>query len=230
MIPFDLMPCAKRWAKGLMELAAHQGLVWVWGPFGSGVTTLSRWLAEQRGTEAVEYDSIPDLDAWLKANPLGVVASERPISCDKHYNFIELRLWPIDDDPASVQSCLEYLAREEGVESPLPSALGQLPCGGNLTELRNRIIRWRLLGQAPEPEAKGNLELLEAEDIASNLHILERVLLHRALRRSYGNRVEAAKRLGISRRQLYLLINRHGDPVRGTTPVGGLPKRLGKQK
>ncbi|HWQ09497.1 MAG TPA: helix-turn-helix domain-containing protein, partial [Holophaga sp.] len=71
---------------------------------------------------------------------------------------------------------------------------------------------------------------LEAEDMASNLHMLERLLLHRALRRSYGNRMEAARRLGVSRRQLYLLIARHGDPVRGEVPTSQGPKRLGKQR
>jgi DNA-binding NtrC family response regulator len=70
---------------------------------------------------------------------------------------------------------------------------------------------------------------LETEDLAANLHVLERVLLHRALRRSYGNRVEAAGRLGVSRRQLYLLIARHGDPVRGELPSHPGPKRLNKR-
>jgi hypothetical protein len=41
--------------------------------------------------------------------------------------------------------------------------------------------------------------------------------------------MEAAHRLGVSRRQLYLLIARHGDPVRGEPPSSVGPKRLCKK-
>jgi DNA-binding NtrC family response regulator len=125
--------------------------------------------------------------------------------------------------------CLEHMAAEEGLPPPFPPSLSRLPCSGNFRELRNRIARWRLFGQPSEPdETGGATELLEAEDIASNLHLLERILLHRALRRSYGNRTQTAKRLGVSRRQLYLLIARHGDPVRGEPAVSDGPNRLTK--
>ncbi len=112
---------------------------------------------------------------------------------------------------------------------PLPPALGILPCPGNLRGLRNRLVRWKLLGQLPEDPAP-RLPLADSEDLAANLHVLERLLLHRALRRSYGNRAEAARRLGVSRRQLYLLIARHGDPVRGEVPTHEGPKRLEKRR
>ena len=242
MIPFELMPGAARWAAGLPGLVSHTGPLWVWGPFGSGTTTLSRWLAAQRGVEAIEYDppdaagspgplKSPDpLGAWLAANPLGVVASDRPPGrCPGTGGaFLELRLWTLDDDPGSILPCLESLAPEEGVEPPLPAALAALPCVGNLRELRNRLIRWHTLGQLPEPP-RGGPALLEAEDVATNLHILERTLLHRALRRSFGRRGEAAHRLGVSHRQLYILIARHGDPVRGQPPDADPPKRLKKK-
>ncbi|MDR1840766.1 MAG: hypothetical protein LBQ86_02460 [Holophagales bacterium] len=234
MIPFNCMPGAKQWARGLPGLAVHNGPLWVCGPFGSGVSTLAQWLAAQRGTTVMEYDSAVELSEWLKANPIGVVASEQPadaISGNNRYDFLELRLWPVDDDPYALQTCLEHLAKEEGVSPPFPPALTRLPCDGNLRELRNRLIRWHLLGQAPESEQINSArELLEAEDIASNLHILERVLLHRALRRSYGNRLEAAKRLNVSRRQLYLLIERHGDPMRGEPPKRSSLKRVAKTR
>jgi DNA-binding NtrC family response regulator len=94
--------------------------------------------------------------------------------------------------------------------------------------LRNRLLRWKLMGQLPMAAPVGPPRF-EAEDLASNLHELERFLLHQALRRSYGNRVEAAQRLGVSRRQLYLLIRRHGDPVRGEAASGDLPQRVKKR-
>ena len=220
MIPFDHTPGAKQWAKGLPGLIAHGGPLWICGPYGSGVSTTALWLADQRGTEVIEYDLSVEVYSWLKTNPRGVVASESALGAagiDKRYDFIELRLWPLDDDPSAIQACLNHMAEEEGVQPPFPPALTRLPCRGNLRELRNRLISWRLLGQLPEPEATGTgPELFEAEDIASNLHILERALLHRALRRSYGNRVEAAKRLGISRRQLYLLMGATATPSGAT--------------
>jgi len=232
MIPFDHLPGAKQWASNLPELVAHPDPLWISGPHGSGVSTLAQWLAEQRGTDVIEEDSKTDLVRWLKKNPLGVVASSQAkdsVKANYQLGFVELRLWAIDDDPSAIQKCMEYIAREEGVEPPFPPALASLPCYGNLRELRNRIVRWRLLGQLPEPFfSDADPQLLEIEDIASNLHLLERTLLHRALRRSYGNRVQAAKRLGICRRQLYLLIRRHGDPVRGELPASTGPKRLAK--
>nr|WP_279341214.1 helix-turn-helix domain-containing protein [Geothrix sp. SG198] len=91
------------------------------------------------------------------------------------------------------------------------------------------MLRWKLLGQLPEPEPAGPPRF-EAEDLATNLHDLERFLLHRALRRAYGNRVETALRLGVSRRQLYLLIRRHGDPVRGEAASGDLPQRMKRRR
>ena len=214
-------------------MVAFNGPLWVWGPFGSGVSTLSEWLAGERGSQAIERSSVPDMAQWLESNPRGIVASEKPCpeTATSAHGFLELRLWSIDEDPSALPSCLDYLAKEEGIGATYPPALASLPCNGNLRELRNRIIRWRLIGQVSEESLeKGRAELLEAEDIASNLHILERTLLHRALRRSYGNRAEAAKRLGVSRRQLYLLIQRHGDPVRGETAVAPVPKRLAKKR
>lgn len=226
------MPGARQWAAGLPKLAAFSGPLWVYGPFGSGVSTLAKWLAEQRGSEAIEHDPAVDLSKWLNDNPLGVVASEQAVEASeigRRHSFLELRLWALDEDPSAMQKCLEHLAAEEGVPPPYPPALTLLPCDGNLKELRNRLVRWHLLGQLPELySADDGHKLLESEDVASNLHILERALLHRALRRSYGNRVEAAKRLGVSRRQLYLLIARHGDPVRGELPGSINLKRLGK--
>jgi DNA-binding NtrC family response regulator len=134
----------------------------------------------------------------------------------------------VEDEPGGLPALLAALAAEEGLEGPLPPALGSLPCPGNLRELRNRVLRWKLLGQLPEPGPAGPPRF-EAENLATNLHELERFLLHRVLRRAYGNRVEAAARLGVSRRQLYLLIRRHGDPVRGEPAAGDLPKRLLKR-
>ncbi|HTL99192.1 MAG TPA: helix-turn-helix domain-containing protein, partial [Holophagaceae bacterium] len=143
--------------------------------------------------------------------------------------WLGLRLAALDEHPEALPALLKALAAEEGLPGEPAASLGRLPCPGNLRELRNRVLRFKLLGQLPEPQEAG-APAFEAEDLATNLHAMEAFLLHRALRRSYGNRVEAAKRLGVSRRQLYILIHRHGDPVKGEAPSGELPKRLAKRK
>lgn len=173
--------------------------------------------------DAVEVDRA---GTWLAAHPRGCVAARVP--APEALPCLTLRLPGLDEHPEAVMGLLAAFAVAEGLEGPLPSALGALPCPGNLRELRNRLLRWKLMGQLPTAAPAGPPSF-EAEDLASNLHELERFLLHQALRRSYGNRVEAARRLGVSRRQLYLLIRRHGDPVRGEAAAGDLPQRVKKR-
>jgi hypothetical protein len=230
------LPGSAQWSGSLAALLLHPGTVWVYGESGTGVSAVAAWMAAQRGSglldDAERLDSAA-LEAWITAHPGGILASHLgpadPAMAGPASRCLSFRLLALRDDPASVPGCLAALAAEEGIAGALPSALGALPCPGNLRGLRNRLVRWRLLGQLPEDLATAALPL-ETEDLAANLHVLERILLHRALRRSYGNRVEAAKRLGVSRRQLYLLIARHGDPVRGELPSNAGPKRLNKQR
>jgi hypothetical protein len=236
MIPLDLLPGAARWSGSLAALLAHPGPLWVHGGMGTGVSTVAAWLARQRGAgllDDAERQEPAALEAWIRDNPGGVLGShlgpEAPAVAPAGARCLALELLPLEDDPASVAACLDHLALAEGHAGPLPPALSSLPCPGSLTGLRNRLVRWRLLGQLPEAAAGQESLPLPSENLAANLHVLERILLHRALRRSYGNRVEAAGRLGISRRQLYLLIARHGDPVRGEPARNAGPKRLVKR-
>ncbi|HJW33659.1 MAG TPA: hypothetical protein VJ505_09880 [Holophagaceae bacterium] len=221
---WDLWPGASAWAPRLEALAARPEALWITGLPGTGVSTLAAQLARARGSEVLEEAQALDPEAlaeWVKVHPRGVCAGRNPAPAGGA--FLEFRLPPLDEHPEAVPGLLEALAQETG--APLPAALGALPCPGNVRELRTRVVRWRLLGQLPE-RAVSETPTFEAEDLATNLHALEAFLLHRALRRSYGNRVEAAKRLAVSRRHLYLLIERHGDPVRGETGNGTPPKRL----
>jgi transcriptional regulator with AAA-type ATPase domain len=202
----------------------------VYGETGTGVSAVAAWLAGQRGTgllDDAERLEPAVLEAWIDAHPGAVLGSHLAPAGPVLAHCLPFRLRGLQDDPGSVPHCLAAMAAEEGIEGALPPALGALPCPGNLRGLRNRLVRWKLLGQLPEDLDPDALPL-ETEGLAANLHVLERLLLHRALRRSYGNRVEAAGRLGVSRRQLYLLIARHGDPVRGELPSSPGPKRLNK--
>jgi hypothetical protein len=224
LLDWALWPGSATWAGRLAALAERPEPLWIQGPPGMGVSTLALQLAQRREAPLLEEAqslSPEALAAWRVEHPRGVCAARTP--CPDPGTFLELRLAGLEEHPEAIPPLLTALGRELGCE--LPPALGQLPCPGNLRELRNRAVRWQLLGQVPE-RVTSETPTFEAEDLASNLHLLEAYLLHRALRRSYGNRVEAARRLAVSRRHLYLLIARHGDPVRGETGTGAPPKRL----
>jgi len=234
LIPLEQLPGAEKWVPNLEALLARPEPIWVQGARGCGISTLGAELARRRGVAFLDDADLlgpMGLDLWLEANVRGVLAAHGEVPSEIEFRCLVLKLPTLTEAPASVSGCLAALAQAEGCAGALPGALGLLPCPGNLRGLHNRLLRWKLLGQLPEKESlapgEGSLPL-EAEDLATNLHVLERLLLHRALRRSYGNRVEAAHRLGVSRRQLYLLIARHGDPVRGEPPTSEGPKRLGK--
>lgn len=227
MLPLALLPGYATWGAHLEAVLARPEALWVHGPLGSGVSRVAAELAQRRGVSWFEADSAAAGEAWLAAQPRGVVAARTPApAC---LPCLACRLPALDEHPEAVPGLLAALAAEEGIAEALPPALAALPCPGNLRELRNRLLRWKLLGQLPVAESPGPLAF-EAEDLATNLHELERFLLHRALRRAYGNRVEAAERLGVSRRHLYLLIRRHGDPVRGEVSTGELPLRVRKRR
>jgi len=226
MLPLALLPGFAQWGAHLEELIARPEALWIHGPVGSGVSTLAAELAARRGVAMLEATSAAAAAEWLAGEPRGVVAAR---SAPDHLPCLELRLPGLDEHPEAIPALLAALAAEESLEGDLPASLGALPCPGSLRELRNRLLRWKLLGQSPASEPAGPPRF-EAEDLATNLHALERYLLHQALRRAYGNRVEAARRLGVSRRQLYLLIRRHGDPVRGEEGSGDLPRRILKRR
>ena len=227
MLALPLLPGYARWGARLEELLARPEALWLCGPPGAGASVLAAELAARRGVPWTDAPDEAAAAAWLRDHPRGVVTARSapalPLDC------IVMRLPSLEEEPGCLPGLVAALAAEEGITTPLPAALAALPCPGNLRDLRNRLLRWKLLGQLPTQEPSGTPRF-EAEDLASNLHELERVLLHQALRRSYGNRVEAAQRLGVSRRQLYLLIRRHGDPVRGEPASGDLPLRIRKRR
>lgn len=215
MIPWTLLPGLAR--LDLEALAARPEPVWVHGPPGSGRSSLAAEVARRRGVAVSEDGAF---------SPRAVTAADGPPPDGR---WLGVKLAALEEMPEAISPLLQAFAREEALEGAPPAALGRLPCPGNLRELRNRVLRYKLLGQLPEAPETG-APVFEAEDLATNLHAMEAFLLHRALRRSYGNRVEAARRLGVSRRQLYILISRHGDPVKGEAPSGELPKRMAKRK
>ena len=237
MISLEVLPGYRDWGPRLDVLRYFDGPLWIHGEPGCGLSSFADFLALARGCgilDDAERRTTEDVTSWLELNPRGILAAHVDLEAsplgEAAAACLAFRIPTFEDDPESALTCLRAMAREER-ELDTPAALATLPCPGNLRGLKNRLLRWKLLRQLPESAGTRMDGLaMEAEDLATNLHELERVLLYRALRRSYGNRVEAAHRLGVSRRQLYLLIARHGDPVRGELPVEEGPKRLTKRK
>jgi DNA-binding NtrC family response regulator len=111
-----------------------------------------------------------------------------------------------DDIPALVQHFLRQLSTQLGVPAPVPdeeelSALCQHAWPGNVRELRNVIERWLILGNFPfvyfatstvsdSPPSELTLEALERQHILKVLAAVD------------GNKSEAARRLGVSRKTL----------------------------
>jgi len=197
------------------------------------VSLVGARLAEQRAVaflDDVDRGSGDLPETWLQRHPRGVVGAHTPPSPALRDQVIPLAVPSVADDPEALPRLFKVLALQEGLPLPLPGALLAPPLPASLRAAHNRILRWKLLGQLPEPELQPQSLPLDEDSLPLNLHVLERLLLHRALRRAYGNRVEAARRLGVSRRQLYLLIERHGDPLRAEAPVSEGPKRLRKER
>lgn len=232
-LPLHVLPGFSHWGRSWQQLVELERPMWIWGPPASGVSLVARTLADARGVALLDdVDQLnPDsLNDWVHSHPKGVVGAHGEPGEGLRDKVFSIVLPSLADQSEVLPALLKAMALAEGVGLPLPPALSNPPCPSNLRSAHNRLLRWKLLGQMPE-EVPASLVLpLEEDSMATNLHALERLLLHRALRRSYGNRVEAARRLGISRRQLYLLIERHGDPLRAEAPISEGPKRLLKAR
>ena len=145
-------------------------------------------------------------------------------------SIVEIRLPPLrerrEDIPyltaAFVRDCAERLGREiTGVTAAAERVLQQAPWPGNIRELRNVIERaciladGRLLTErelqpamaAPPPAGTASTGAIGAAG-SERLSDAQREQIARVMRESGGNKQQAAKRLGISRRALYRWLER----------------------
>ena len=133
------------------------------------------------------------------------------------------------DDIAELAACFLNEAGRVG-ETPSPAVLGLLKgydWPGNIRELRNVIERARILaGSGPVEPTHIVLDTVrgrgpdESGPADLNLENHERRLIGLALQRAAGNKTEAARLLGITRRTLYSRLNLLGLDGEGQADPG----------
>ncbi|MBS3018401.1 Transcriptional regulatory protein ZraR [Comamonas sp. PE63] len=149
---------------------------------------------------------------------------------DLWYRLQVVPLWlpPLRERLGDVVLLAEHFLRLQGGDSPkrLSAAAARLllahPWPGNVRELRNAMERAGLLSHGPVIEVEHIGLQIPAAPVTPGLDIdwngpldqavarVEREMISRSLAATTGNRAEAARRLGLSRQQLYRKLTEHG--------------------
>jgi DNA-binding NtrC family response regulator len=103
-------------------------------------------------------------------------------------------------------------------------ALLQHDWPGNVRELRNVLERATILCEngSISPEDLSLWPVLPAEFDSTDLEVIERRTIERVMREANGNKVQASRRLGISRMQLYSRLRKYGFQAPGAAAVDEL--------
>jgi len=106
--------------------------------------------------------------------------------------------------------------RGRDITSEAMDALLHYEWPGNVRELRNVLERATILceGEAIRPEDLALRSASPAPGDGTDLEVLERRTIERVMRDANGNKVEASRRLGISRMQLYGRLRKYGLETR----------------
>tara|TARA_R110002049_G_scaffold308460_1_gene512552 strand:- start:2006 stop:3001 length:996 start_codon:yes stop_codon:yes gene_type:complete len=143
-------------------------------------------------------------------------------------NVLSLSMPPLRERPEDVAPLVDFFARQFSVVFGLPAVaptraglrrLEQHAWPGNVRELRNLVERAILLGKPPDaclrvekidPEA---LQALGASGYPSDLPLIEvkRRHMQRVLAACSGNKSEAARRMGVSRKTLERRLREYVD-------------------
>jgi two-component system NtrC family response regulator len=121
-----------------------------------------------------------------------------------------------EDIPALVAGFLREFDHTAGrgldVTSEAMDALLYHDWPGNVRELRNVIERATILceGEAIRPEDLALRSASPAQGDSTDLEVLERRTIERVMREANGNKMDASRRLGISRMQLYGRLRKYG--------------------
>jgi transcriptional regulator with PAS, ATPase and Fis domain len=171
------------------------------------------------------------------ANVRVIAATNKPLETaqkDGHFredlyyrlNVVTIELPPLrerrDDIPALVEHFLttRQLGKERCKVHPnAMDALRRYRWPGNIRELANVLERAQILVEDNEITLDDLPETIQAMPVSQpigelnpdslNLSDLERQAIVKALQRSQGNKAQAAKLLGVTRRTLYRLVERH---------------------
>lgn len=145
-------------------------------------------------------------------------------------NVVTIALPPLRDRRQDIPALVQHFMNRGGRPvSITPSTLAML-CDhywpGNVRELENVIERALVLARSgviteneiqlkarPEEADRDWTGFAPLEDgLKTNIAVLERALIERALRQAQGNKTRAAEILGVHRRLLYEKIREHGLP------------------
>ena len=152
-------------------------------------------------------------------------------------NVVPLHLPPLRERIADIVPLAEHFLRAAGgpgLTAAAAAVLVRHAWPGNVRELRNAMQRVSALVRSPRvgaedlgfleppPDAAAGLDWPD-EDLPAAVARLEEFLIRRALRRSGGNRAEAARALNIRRQFLYAKLERYGLAT-SAERTGGVPE------
>ena len=181
---------------------------------------------QEREIRAVGADERTPLDARVVAatnKDLEKAIQEGTFRRDLYFrlNVVCIRIPPLrerkSDIPALVQAFLEkHGAAQEGTTGFSPEAMLRLMTydwPGNVRELENCVQRAVSLGEPPLIQLKDlptNLLYPQEDPNSSALHDVERRAILQALQTAAGDRVRAAKLLGIGKTTIYRTLREYG--------------------
>ncbi len=126
-------------------------------------------------------------------------------------NVVQLHMPPlrerIDDVPALASYFVRQLSQQLGVppqelDSTLLASMASHDWPGNVRELRNAIERWLILGSLPHNASAKLPTQSDASNGDESLEAIEKQHMLKILAETGGNKTEAARRLGVSRKTL----------------------------
>jgi len=126
-------------------------------------------------------------------------------------NVVQLHMPPLrdrtEDIPALVANFVRQLSQQLGVPAPQPDvallqSMQSYSWPGNVRELRNMVERWLILGSIPAMKDSSPSNDAEGGDDDISLEAVEKRHILKVLAESGGNKTEAGRRLGVSRKTL----------------------------
>ncbi|HWP66780.1 MAG TPA: sigma-54 dependent transcriptional regulator [Candidatus Limnocylindria bacterium] len=146
-------------------------------------------------------------------------------------NVVEIHLPPLRERREDIPALVEHFVRRHnrelkrayrGVDNASLKLLMSHPWKGNVRELDNVIEHAMILGDGewitpadlPRPFRQGELAApAVGDDLREALRVYERIHIETVLRRSAGDKRQAADRLGLSLSSLYRKMNELGIPL-----------------